>query len=75
MLNEDNEKNSKETKKRMRNRDVKKWFQVLDSLKLDGVNSKNIGSLHLGSPLGFWNHNFPKGGFNLQEQHSHLAEK
>ena len=73
MLNADTEKSRKEREKRMKNRDVKTWFRVLDSLQLKGVDSSNIGSLHLGSPLGFWNHNFPKGGFELQEQHSHLA--
>ena len=38
------------------------WCNLLDSLKLP-INSKTIGALALGSPLGFWNHNFPKGGF------------
>lgn len=38
------------------------WIQHLDSLNLP-VNSSNILSLALGSPLGFFNAGFPKGGF------------
>eukprot|EP00605_Chrysophyceae_sp_TOSAG23-4_P001316 GSChrysophyteH1.ASY1.ANO1.1431.1 assembled CDS len=74
MLNDDSEKATKERTQRLKNRDVRRWFSILDSLHLAGVNSKTIGGLHLGSPLGFWNHNFPKGGFNLQDKHAHLAE-
>jgi hypothetical protein len=33
---------------------LRKWAKHLDELQLD-INSKNIGSLGLGSPLGFWN--------------------
>ncbi len=73
MLNDDNDKNKNEKEKRLKNKDVRKWFEILDSLNINEVNSKNIGSLHLGSPLGFWNHNFPKGGFNLQDKHAHLS--
>jgi hypothetical protein len=39
------------------------WMKLLDSLNLE-INSSNIGSLGLGSPLGFWNAGFPKGGYN-----------
>ena len=38
------------------------WKRHLDSLNLP-VNSSNIASLGYGSPLGFWNAGFPKGGF------------
>lgn len=38
------------------------WKEHLDSLNLP-VNSSNILSLGLGSPLGFYNAGFPKGGF------------
>ena len=38
------------------------WIQHLDSLNLP-VNSSNILSMALGSPLGFFNAKFPKGGF------------
>lgn len=74
MLNNDNEKNKKETEKRMKNRDILQWFSLLDSLEITGVNSKTIAGLHLGSPLGFWNHNFPKGGMKLQDKHVKLLE-
>eukprot|EP01041_Mallomonas_annulata_P001791 gene1791-3476_t len=39
-----------------------KWASHLDALNLP-VNSTNISSMGLGSPLGFFNANFPKGGF------------
>ena len=45
------------------NRNMLVWLQMLDSLHLNGVNSLTIGSLGLSSPLGFFNANFPKGGF------------
>jgi hypothetical protein len=73
MLNDDNEKNRVEKAKRLRAKDVRQWFAHLDSLRLPGVNSSTIGGLHLGSPLGFWNHNFPKGGFNLQDKHVRMG--
>lgn len=38
------------------------WKDHLDSLNLP-VNSSNILTLGLGSPLGFFNAGFPKGGF------------
>jgi len=75
MLNEDNEKNKKEMEKRMKNKDIVTWFHLLDSLEIDGVNSKTIPGLHLGSPLGFWNHNFPKGGMKLQDKHVKLINQ
>jgi hypothetical protein len=39
---------------------VYQWMVHLDSLKLPHVNSSNIRDLQYGSPLGFWNVNFPK---------------
>ena len=39
------------------------WKHHLDSLNLPNINSTNIASLGYGSPLGFWNAGFPKGGF------------
>jgi len=39
------------------------WLSHLDALGLPGVNSGTIGVLDLGSPLGFFNAKFPKGGF------------
>lgn len=45
-----------------KNSDLIRWTNMLDSLELP-INSKTVGKLGLGSPLGFWNHNFPKGGF------------
>lgn len=44
-----------------RSRDLQKWFEMLDEMKLE-INSTSIASLRLGAPLGFWNVNFPKGG-------------
>jgi hypothetical protein len=38
------------------------WINHLDSLNLP-INSSNIISLGLGSPLGYFNAKFPKGGF------------
>ena len=67
MLNYDNERSTKEAERKMKNKDVKMWFKHLDSLSIEGVNSKTMADLHLGSPLGFWNHNFPKGGFEKKE--------
>lgn len=62
MLNKDNAKNRAQFEKARERGDTKKWFQFLDSLEIPNVNSNTIGDMHLGSPLGFWNHNFPKGG-------------
>ena len=42
--------------------DMSKWRDLLDSLGLP-INSTNIKDLKLGSPLGFFNANFPKGGY------------
>ena len=39
------------------------WLRYLDELQLPGVNSTSIGAMNLGSPLGFFNAKFPKGGF------------
>ena len=44
-----------------KNADLILWANLLDSLQLP-VNSQTVAKLGLGSPLGFWNHNFPKGG-------------
>ncbi len=43
------------------------WMKLLDSLNLE-INSSNIGSLGLGSPLGFWNAGFPKGGYKTDNK-------
>ncbi len=43
------------------------WMKLLDSLNLE-INSSNIGSLGLGSPLGFWNAGFPKGGYKTDKK-------
>lgn len=45
-----------------RNQDLMTWAKLLDGMHLP-VNSSTIGELKLGSPLGFFNVNFPKGGF------------
>jgi hypothetical protein len=56
-------KNLTPTKK---NADLITWTKLLDSLQLP-VNSTNINDLKLGSPLGFFNVNFPKGGYKKEE--------
>ena len=43
------------------------WMKLLDSLNLE-INSSNIGSLGLGSPLGFWNAGFPRGGYKTDKK-------
>lgn len=45
-----------------RNADLITWAKLLDGMNLP-VNSSTIGELKLGSPLGFFNVNFPKGGY------------
>ncbi len=45
-----------------KNTDYITWARHLDALELK-VTSANVASLKLGSPLGFWNARFPKGGF------------
>ena len=47
------------------NRDLIKWAEHLDALQME-INSTNIYSRKLGSPLGFFNANFPKGGYKLR---------
>ena len=42
------------------------WKGHLDALHLS-VNSSNIAALGYGSPLGFWNAGFPKGGFKKKD--------
>ena len=53
--------------KRKTNGDLSIWKKHLDELKLE-VNSTNIGTLKLGSPLGFFNANFPKGGYKNKQK-------
>ena len=43
-----------------------KWAAHLDALQLD-INSSNIFAKKLGSPLGFFNANFPKGGYRVKD--------
>jgi hypothetical protein len=57
-----------------KNADLIRWCNMLDSLDLP-VNSKTIGQLGLGSPLGFWNANFPKGGMKRAGQGKKAPEK
>jgi len=45
------------------------WMKLLDSLSLD-INSSNIGTRGLGSPLGFWNAGFPKGGYKTDQKNT-----
>ena len=51
--------------KKAGNRNLFTWAAHLDALKMD-VNSSNIFSRRLGSPLGFFNANFPKGGYKTK---------
>ena len=46
-----------------RNGDIFTWKTHLDSLNLP-VNSSTIGALKLKPPLGYFNSNFPKGGYH-----------
>jgi lipopolysaccharide biosynthesis glycosyltransferase len=45
-----------------KNEHILKWAEHLDALKLP-VNSSNIFQTGFGSPLGFFNAKFPKGGY------------
>jgi hypothetical protein len=56
-------KDASEIASRRKGSDLDKWCILLDSLQLPGVNCANIAELKLGSPLGFFNANFPKGGY------------
>jgi hypothetical protein len=47
------------TEKSKQGFNMKRWIKHLDSLNMP-INSSNIHTLNLGSPLGFWNVNFPK---------------
>ena len=47
-----------------RNTAVLTWLKHLDSLNME-INSSNIMEHSLGSPLGYFNHNFPKGGIKF----------
>jgi hypothetical protein len=62
-------KNEDEEKKR-NNWGVKKWLKELDELELKEINSSNIYEKKLGAPLGFFNANFPKGGYKDEEKKS-----
>lgn len=42
-----------------------RWLKLLDSLKME-VNSSNIYEMNFGSSLGFFNANFPKGGYSVE---------
>ena len=56
-------KEASEISSRRKGSDLDKWCTLLDSLRLAGVACANIAELKLGSPLGFFNANFPKGGY------------
>jgi hypothetical protein len=49
--------------KSRKNEHLLKWGSILDELNLP-IKSSNIFELGLGSPLGFFNAKFPKGGYN-----------
>lgn len=51
--------------RRRNNNDLIVWLRHLDSLNLP-INSKNVESLGLGSPLGFFNARFPQGGYKTK---------
>lgn len=51
-----------EVKQKSKNKNLLLWIKHLDSLKLS-ITSENISKLGLGSPLGFFNAKFPKGGY------------
>mmetsp|Transcript_10959 Transcript_10959/g.15087 ORF Transcript_10959/g.15087 Transcript_10959/m.15087 type:complete len:448 (+) Transcript_10959:3-1346(+) len=51
---------------KMGNRELLQWAAHLDALQLD-INSSNIFAKKLGSPLGFFNANFPKGGYKVKD--------
>lgn len=55
------------TKKTKKTKEWLKWMSYLDELQLPNVNSTNIFEQGFGSPLGYFNHNFPKGGFKVKE--------
>lgn len=46
------------------------WAKRLDELNLT-VNSKNLADHKFSSPLGFFNANFPKGGFKSKDKNKH----
>lgn len=71
MIYNDLKEKSDQRQKRLNRADVKEWFRLLDSIQhLTKVNSTTISTLKLASPLGFWNHNFPKGGMRTVQIHS-----
>lgn len=57
-----NDKNLKRKQQQRTGRNVLLWLKYLDEVKLP-VNSTNIATTNFGSPLGFFNANFPKGGY------------
>jgi hypothetical protein len=60
----------KDVNKTNKNGDLIKWKNYLDSLHIDGVNSTTLHELKMGAPLGFFNANFPKGGFKQKNMSS-----
>jgi len=55
-----------------RNANILKWAKHLDSLDLE-IKSTNIFQLGLGSPLGFFNAKFPKGGYKVKKLRKDLS--
>lgn len=53
--------------KKRNNPNVKKWMKALDDLLLPEVNSSTIFTKRFGAPVGFFNANFPKGGYKLEK--------
>eukprot|EP01038_Epipyxis_sp_PR26KG_P014482 gene14482-19440_t len=53
-----------------KNNDLNKWKTFLNQLNITGVNSDTIGDMKLGSRLGFFNANFPKGGFKTKKNNN-----
>jgi hypothetical protein len=47
-------------------RSAARWMRLLDSLQLAAINSSSVLQLGLDSPLGFFNANFPKGGYPVK---------
>jgi alpha-N-acetylglucosamine transferase len=58
------ENNDAQNDKKRKNPNVIRWMKALDELHLPSVNSSNIFHQKLGAPLGFFNANFPKGGYS-----------
>jgi alpha-N-acetylglucosamine transferase len=58
------ENNAAQNDKKRKNPNVIRWMKALDELLLPTVNSSNIFHQKFGAPLGFFNANFPKGGYS-----------